>query len=189
MTVLASGTPEGIGLFVPPLYEVIISALCLAVIGYVVVKKVVPTYLRILDERTAKIEGGIRRAEEAEAAIAQERAEWAKKVEDARAEAGRIRDEARQDAADILAEAKKRAEAEASRLLSAAQAQIAAEAKAAEVALRADVGTLATQLAERIVGESLKDSALASRVIDRFLDDLAASEAAAPGASTPGGAS
>ncbi|MDR1427479.1 MAG: F0F1 ATP synthase subunit B [Bifidobacteriaceae bacterium] len=172
--ITASGEPEGIFLFIPPLYEVILSALCLAAIGFVIAKYVVPTYLRTLDERAEKIEGGIRRAEEAEAQIAEERSRSATELEAARAEAGKARDEAREDAKAIVADARRQAAAEAERILDAAHAQIAADTKAAEIALRADVGTLATQLAERIVGEALKDEALASRVVDRFLDELAA---------------
>jgi F-type H+-transporting ATPase subunit b len=38
--------------------------------------------------------------------------------------------------------------------------------------LRTEVGTLATTLAGRIVGESLDDDARQSRVVDRFLADL-----------------
>jgi F-type H+-transporting ATPase subunit b len=34
------------------------------------------------------------------------------------------------------------------------------------------VGALATELAGRIVGESLQDEARQSRVVDRFLEDL-----------------
>lgn len=177
----ASGAPEGIGLFIPPLYEVILSLLCLGVIAYVVVTKVVPTYLKVLDERTEKIEGGLRRAAEAEAEITAERARAAAQIEAATLEAARARDEARDDAAAIVAEARRHANAEAERILGAAHAQIAADTKAAEVALRADVGALATGLAERIVGETLKDSAVASRVVDRFLDELAAAEAPAGG--------
>jgi F-type H+-transporting ATPase subunit b len=36
------------------------------------------------------------------------------------------------------------------------------------------VGTLATELAGRIVGESLQDDDRANRVVDRFLADLEA---------------
>ena len=39
-------------------------------------------------------------------------------------------------------------------------------------ALRAEVGTLATELASRIVGESLADEARQRRMVDRFLDEL-----------------
>jgi F-type H+-transporting ATPase subunit b len=38
--------------------------------------------------------------------------------------------------------------------------------------LRSEVGVLATQLASKIVGESLDDDARANRVVDRFLADL-----------------
>ena len=35
------------------------------------------------------------------------------------------------------------------------------------------MGSLATELASKIVGEALEDQARQSRVVDRFLDDLA----------------
>ena len=38
--------------------------------------------------------------------------------------------------------------------------------------LRAEVGALATELAGRIVGESLEDDERSTRVVDRFLGDL-----------------
>jgi F-type H+-transporting ATPase subunit b len=50
--------------------------------------------------------------------------------------------------------------------------QIESERQAAVVSLRSEVGTLATTLAGRIVGETLEDDARAARVVDRFLADL-----------------
>ena len=47
-----------------------------------------------------------------------------------------------------------------------------ADKQAAEISLHTDVGLLASDLAERIVGEQLTDTALSARVIDRFLDEL-----------------
>ena len=40
--------------------------------------------------------------------------------------------------------------------------------------LRTEVGTLATSLAGKIVGEALNDDARSNRVVDRFLADLEA---------------
>ncbi|MDZ4090585.1 MAG: F0F1 ATP synthase subunit B, partial [Arthrobacter sp.] len=51
-------------------------------------------------------------------------------------------------------------------------AAIQSERQAAVVSLRTEVGTLATTLAGRIVGESLEDDARSARVVDRFLADL-----------------
>ena len=64
------------------------------------------------------------------------------------------------------------AQAEARRVTEAAQAQIQAERQQALNALRTEVGTLATELASRIVGESLTDTARQNRMVDRFLDEL-----------------
>ena len=64
------------------------------------------------------------------------------------------------------------AQAEARRITESAQAQIEAERQQALTALRTEVGTLATELASRIVGESLTDEARQSRMVDRFLDEL-----------------
>jgi F-type H+-transporting ATPase subunit b len=43
------------------------------------------------------------------------------------------------------------------------------------------VGSLATQLASKIVGESLEDEARRTRVVDRFLDELDAQTTATAG--------
>src|SRR6478736_39799 len=53
-----------------------------------------------------------------------------------------------------------------------ARTQIEAERQQAVTSLRAEVGSLATALAGRIVGESLEDEARQSRVVERFLADL-----------------
>ena len=67
---------------------------------------------------------------------------------------------------------REQAQAEARRVTESAQAQIQAERQQALTALRVEVGTLATELASRIVGESLTDQARQSRMVDRFLDEL-----------------
>ena len=68
----------------------------------------------------------------------------------------------------IVADQKVKAGEEAARIVETAHRQIEAERQQASVSLRNDVGTLATQLASKIVGESLEDSARQSRVVDRF---------------------
>ena len=72
----------------------------------------------------------------------------------------------------IVTEAKETAVAEANRIIAAAHAQIEAERQAAFVSLRSEVGTLAIDLAGKVVGETLDDDARATAVVDRFLADL-----------------
>jgi F-type H+-transporting ATPase subunit b len=161
--------------------ELIIGILFFVILLWVVAKRVVPRLEEMYAERTAAIEGGIAKAEQAQAQANAALEEYQSQLAEARAEAGRIREEARTQGAQIIAEMRQQAQSDASRIATAAQTQIAAERQQAVVQLRSDVGKLATDLASRIVGESLQDEARQSRVIDRFLAELEASESAVEG--------
>lgn len=178
VTAAEGGEVEGIQLLIPAGYDIFWSSVVLVVIGVVFYRLVLPKFQAVLDERTAKIEGGIAQAETAQAEAAAQLAEYQQLLADARSEAARIRDDARTEGAQIVAESRTKAQEEAARLVETAHKQIEAERQQAAVSLREDVGTLATQLASKIVGESLEDEARRSRVVDRFLDDLEASNAA-----------
>ena len=69
---------------------------------------------------------------------------------------------------------REQAQAESRRLTEQAHQQIEADKAQAINQLRQQVGTLATDLAGRIVGESLEDDARQRRVVDRFLEELEA---------------
>jgi len=165
--------------------ELIIGLVFFAIVYWAMKKYVVPRLEALYAERSAEIEGGIAKAEEAQAEATAALEEYKAQLADARAEAGRIREEARAQGAQIVAEMREQAQAEASRITAAASQQIAAERQQAVVQLRSDVGRLATDLASRIVGESLEDEARQRRVVDRFLDELEQSENV-PAASTQG---
>jgi F-type H+-transporting ATPase subunit b len=172
---------EGIQLLLPASYDLLWSTIVLVVIAVAFYKYVLPKFQAVLDERTEKIEGGLALAETAQAEAAAQLEEYQQLLADARAEAARIREDARAEGGAILAESRARAQEEAARIAETAQRQIDAERQAAAVSLRADVGTLATELASKIVGESLEDEARRSRVVDRFLDDLEASTTTSAG--------
>ena len=72
---------------------------------------------------------------------------------------------------------REQAQADAARILEHGKTQIEAERQQAVTSLRAEVGTLATSLAGRIVGESLEDDDRSARVVERFLADLETIEA------------
>ena len=135
----------------------------------------------VLDERTAKIEGGLAKAEtaQAEAAAALRASTTSSSPRRAPRPRASVRTRAPR-AAQIVAElAGQGAREDAARIVETAQRQIEAERQQAAVSLRAEVGALATELASKIVGESLEDDARQSRVVDRFLDELEATTAAA----------
>ena len=140
-----------------------------------------PRVQKLLDERGEAIEGNIAKADEAQRKAEAALEEYTAQLADARTEAGRIRETAREDGKKIVAEAKEAATTEAARVTASAQAQIDAERQSALVSLRSEVGTLAIDLASGVIGESLTDDKKAAAVVDRFLADLEASEAAAGG--------
>ena len=166
---------------IPEWYDIIWSSVCFVIILAFFWKYVLPRMQKLLDERAEAIEGNIAKADEAQRKAEAALEEYTAQLADARTEAGRIRETARDDGKKIIAEAKDVAIAEAARVTASAQAQIEAERQSALVSLRSEVGTLAIDLASGVIGESLSDDAKATAVVDRFLADLEASEAAAGG--------
>src|SRR5579862_9920385 len=167
--------------------EFIIGTVVFVVVFGVLAKMLLPRILTTLAEREDQIQGGINRADEAQAEAAAVLQQYRAQLEDAKHEASRMREEAREQGAQIIAEMRERAEAEARRITEAAQSQIEAERQQALTSLRAEVGTLATELASRIVGESLTDQARQNRMVDRFLDELDAGNGEARGAAEAAG--
>ncbi|WP_099331644.1 F0F1 ATP synthase subunit B [Actinomyces minihominis] len=163
----------GLDVLIPPVYEIFWSALIILGL-WLVLGKALPKIYAMLDERREQIDAGLDAADRAheDASLAKREREEVLRL--AQEEAKGIRDDAQKDAGRIVAQARHEAQVDAQRITDAAKRQIAAERTAAAVALRQDVGTLATQLAERIVGEQLTDEALSQRVIDRFMNDVEA---------------
>jgi len=157
---------------IPSLPELIIGTICFVLVFGLLGKVFMPRIQKMLAERTELIEGGLARSEEAQSQAKDLLDQYRQQLDDARREAARLREEAREQGAQIIAEMRDQAQAEARRITEAAQAQIEAERQQALTSLRTEVGTLATELASRIVGESLADQARQSRMVDRFLDEL-----------------
>ncbi|MGK2348920.1 F0F1 ATP synthase subunit B [Actinomyces sp. W5033] len=173
----ASGAPEGIGLFIPHLPDLIWGTVAVALIAVVLMRHALPRFTAVLDERTRTIEEGLALTEKVKGEQKDAELRAARIVEEARHEAASLRESAQAEAKEIVAAARAEAQGEAARLLEAARRQIQADKQAAQISLRTDVGLLASTLAEKIVGEQLTDTALSSRVIDRFLDELDAQSA------------
>jgi len=152
--------------------EFIIGTILFLLVFGMLARVLLPRITKTLAERTELIEGGLARSEEAQAEAKALLDQYRQQLDDARRDAARLREEAREQGAQIIAEMREQAQAEARRVTEAAQSQIEAERQQALTSLRTEVGTLATELASRIVGESLTDEARQSRMVDRFLDDL-----------------
>lgn len=163
----------------PATYDIIWSAVCFVIIAIVVVTVAIPRLNKVLDARSAAIEGNIEKADEAQRQAEAALAEYTQQLADARREAGEIREGARVDGKKIVDEARANALAEAERITVSAQTQIEAERQAAMISLRQDVGSIALDLAGNVIGETMSEDAKAQAVVDRFLADLETSEKAA----------
>jgi F-type H+-transporting ATPase subunit b len=149
MQYLASSLQQPTNPLFPSATELIIGLFAFLVVFGTLAKILLPRITATLQERTDKIEGGLQRAEEAQAEASLKLEEYKAQLADARHEASRLREEAREQGA-----------------------QIKAEYQQALASLRAEVGSLSVELASRIVGESLQDEARQRRTVERFLAGL-----------------
>jgi F-type H+-transporting ATPase subunit b len=173
----------------PPLGEIIIGTIAFLIVLFVMMKFVAPQFEKAFVARRDAIEGGIERAEamqaEAKAALEQYRAQLA----EARTEAAQIRDAARAEGQQILEEMRSQAQAESARIIARGEEQLTAQRQQVVSQLRAEIGTLAVELASRVVGESLADDARRSGTVDRFLAELDGMTAGTASADGRGGSS
>ena len=155
--------------------EIVVGTVAFGLLCFVLMKYVFPRMEQMFQARVEAIEGGLKKAEEAQAEAAKVLEQYKAQLADARGEAARIRDDARADAEGIRQEAHERARAESDRIIAAGRESLAAERQNIVRELRAEVGEIAVQLAGKIVGESLEDEARRKGTVDRFLADLESS--------------
>ena len=161
--------------------ELIVGIISFAILYVLYKRVVVPRLETMLAERQRTIEGGIERAEamqaEAKAALEQYRAQLA----EARNEAAQIRDHARAEGQQILEELRTQANEESARIVARGEEQLATQRQQLVNELRGQIGTLAVDLAGRVVGESLAEDARRRGTVDRFLAELDSMAAAGDG--------
>ncbi|GEL18943.1 F0F1 ATP synthase subunit B [Pseudonocardia asaccharolytica] len=169
--------------------EIIVGLIAFLLLFWLLKRTVFPQFEKVYAERVDKIEGGIKRAEEAQEEAYVLRQQYEDQLAGLRAEAARIRDDARAEGQQIKAELRAQAEEEAERIRQRGHEQIAAAREQVARQLRAEIGGISVQLAERLVGRELSAETRRTETIDAFLaelDELAERRETAPAA---GGAS
>ena len=157
---------------IPHTAELIVGAIAFTLLFLTLRKFVVPMFEKAYTDRTNAIQGGIERAEKAQLEAQRALTQYNDQLSKAREEAQTLREEARVQGAAIIEDLRTKAQEEAARITATAHASIEAERQQAVTSLRNEVGTLAVELASKIVGEALDDQERQSRVVDRFLEDL-----------------
>jgi F-type H+-transporting ATPase subunit b len=164
----------------PDTVEIVMAIVFVIILTFIIRKFVVPQFEATYAERTAAIQGGMEKAEKAQAEAEAALKTYQAQLAEARTKAAKIREDAKTQGTQIVAELREQAQAEATRIRLAAEAQLEAERTQVLTQLRSEIGGLATTLAGRIVGESLADDERARRTVDRFLADLESDSANTP---------
>ena len=167
------GGNDGQGLpILPHTGELVFGTILFLIFLFLIAKFVVPKMETAYTERVEAIEGDMGRAERALAEAEELKRQYQSQLEDARTEANRLREQGREDGAAIVAEMRATATAEAQRIIDSANRQVEVERATAMAQLKGEVGRISTDLASRIVGESLHDEARQKGIVDRFLTEL-----------------
>ncbi|MFD0560483.1 ATP synthase F0 subcomplex B subunit [Stackebrandtia endophytica] len=163
---------DGIGIIIPSWQEVVVGVVAFGLLCLVLMKFVFPKMEEMYQKRVDAIEGGIQRAEAAQAEANQLLEQYRQQLAEARTEAASIRDEARAESLAIKEDILTEARTESDRIIAAGRESLAASRQQLLTELRGEVGNIAVDLAGRIVGESLADEARRSGTVERFLSEL-----------------
>ena len=153
----------------PAANELIWGTIAFLILVFLMYRTVWPSVDKAFKDRRANIEGKLERAEKDREEAEQLLEQYRRRLREAEDETKRILDEARTNADRVRRELL--AKAENGRELERARQAIRAERDQAIRQLRNEVGTLAVELATRVVGDSLdRDRQL--RLIDEYIDEL-----------------
>jgi F-type H+-transporting ATPase subunit b len=100
-------------------------------------------------------------------------------LNEARTEAAQIRENARAEAQRTVEELRAQAQEEQARIVARGEEQLASQRSAIVRELRGELGTLAVELAEKIVDQRLSDQSQVSATVDAFLAGLESQDTAA----------
>jgi F-type H+-transporting ATPase subunit b len=152
--------------------ELIVGLVAFAILFFFTWRWVLPRFKQVLEERREQIQGEMEKAEAERKEAEKLQEEYRKQLAGAREESNKIIEEARATAEQMRRDLQAKAEEEAQATVARAQEEIGAERDRAFQELRTQIGSIAVELAERVVGESLEEKAH-QRLIDEFIDEVA----------------
>ena len=166
---LAADDPNPLGFSVS---ELVLVLIVFGLLWLLVQRFVVPQFEKSFETRRDAIEGGIARAEEAQAEAARLLEQYNAQLAEARTEAAQIREGARAEAQRIIEDLRAQAQEESARIVSRGEEQLTAQRGQIVRELRGEIGGLAVELSEKIVGQKLSDDAAIRGTVDAFLADI-----------------
>lgn len=127
--------------------------------------------LSAVNERESSIKDALEAAKEARAEMESLQSDNQRILKEARAEKEALLKEARNTKAEIIALAKEEAQQEAQKILSQAQAAIQNEKRAAINELKEQVGSIALDIAEKVLKNELEHKDKQMQLVNQLLED------------------
>ena len=155
----------------PATNELVWGTIAFLLLLFLMYRTVFPSINKAYKDRRANIEGKLEEAEREREEAEQLLEHYRRRLRDAEDETQRILEEARSNAERVRRDLLAKAETDAGRELDRARQAIRAERDQAIRQLRNEVGTLAVELATRVVGDSL-DRERQLRLVDEYIDEL-----------------
>ena len=154
--------------------EIIWGGLSFLVLFVLMAKWGYPMIMKSIDARAERIRGDLDEATRARTEAETVLDEYRRQLSDARNESNRIIEEARQTADQLRKDLMTRAEAEVNELRQRSREDIDAAKGRAMSELRAEVSSLAIELAEKVVGRNL-DAESNKALVDSFITEVGSS--------------
>ena len=166
---LISDSPKGIELFIPPIHEIVISAICLIIIFYIIIKFAVPKFYKILDNRAENISQKVDNANKImeDAKVLKDKTE--KKYEKLKNIAKQTHKEAHEQAQEILKDTKDKANLEYLSIIKNAKAKIKNDKKQSIKEVENYAKEKSVILAKKILNEALNDKKVTDKIFDNMV--------------------
>ena len=163
--------PSGLDLVLPDFAELLWGLIGFLLLMAILYKFVFPSMTKMLDERGAKIQGQMEKADAELQKAEGTRRQYEEQLADARAQGNTIVEEARSQAERVRADVLAKAEEEAQQIRARARADIEAERGRIVQDLRGQVATLSVDLAGKIVQRELNPDQH-RQLVDQYINEL-----------------
>ncbi|MBP5172962.1 MAG: F0F1 ATP synthase subunit B [Bacteroidales bacterium] len=147
-----------------------------AVVFFILAKFGFPVITGMVEKRSDRIEESLRKADEAEKALAEMAERREQIISKAKAEEAKILKEASATSDSIVAGAKDKAREEAEKVLEQARIEIAAEKESALRDIRRLVARLSVEVSEKVLRADLDDDKKQGAYLDRLIDEVQRSQ-------------
>ena len=146
--------------------------LIFAVVFFILAKFGFPVITGMVEKRSDRIDESLRKAEEADKAVAELTARGQKIISDAQAEQARILREASATSDSIVAKARDEAKEEAAKIMQQARTDIAAEKESALRDIRRVVANMSVEVAEKVLRTDLGEDKKQDAYLDRLIEEV-----------------